>query len=463
MTSGVNPSLGSRDEGTVLYDSLRITRGEVMYRDFFEFQGPVFYYLFGGLFRAIGPSIVAARVVENVIAAMGAALLAWVVSRRAGRLAGVGAAAFYTGVLIPAWPCAYPHWLAQTLVLGALALLAVEDPSPRRLRGAGALLALAVATIQSLGLPALVAAVVAGAMRRRARDVLVGAAAVLVPLGLAFAVAGALGPLLHDMFVWPFSHYAAGQTDAPRYGSHLGSAIERHAVLAQPWRALAGGVLCLIVALPLVAVAGAAAAIGRDRRQLALPLVTLAVVAPLFVGVVRGDVTHIAFVGALALVGAALPLAFFERLRRHGGIALCVVGLAGLASYAHKVTITWAISRQYATFSEAFVSQLPFAKLVAQRTKPGDQVVIGEAAGWTYWVTDHRTPVSYTFIPHDPAAYEGYFTGDMWQKLADEIVTRRPGALGLTDGQWERLVSKRADLRHAYVQRFNPMFRVLAD
>ncbi|HEV8323091.1 MAG TPA: hypothetical protein VG389_15865 [Myxococcota bacterium] len=32
-----------QDEGTVLYDAARMAAGEVMYRDWFEFQGPVFY------------------------------------------------------------------------------------------------------------------------------------------------------------------------------------------------------------------------------------------------------------------------------------------------------------------------------------------------------------------------------------------------------------------------------------
>ena len=64
------PLFFSIDEGTVLYDSFRITCGEVMYRDFFEFQGPVFYHIYAGLFALTGPSLTAARALNLLITAL---------------------------------------------------------------------------------------------------------------------------------------------------------------------------------------------------------------------------------------------------------------------------------------------------------------------------------------------------------------------------------------------------------
>src|SRR5689334_10214501 len=82
-----------RDEATVLYDASRVTQGQTMYRDFFEFQGPAFYYLNAALFRITGPSFPAARLLMIVENALAAALLGALVARYAGGIAGLAAAA----------------------------------------------------------------------------------------------------------------------------------------------------------------------------------------------------------------------------------------------------------------------------------------------------------------------------------------------------------------------------------
>jgi hypothetical protein len=85
----------SGDEGTVLYDSLRIARGEVMYRDFFEFQGPIFYYTYAGLYAVTGPSVATARALHILVSALASMLIGILVARFAGWLAGAGAAAVH--------------------------------------------------------------------------------------------------------------------------------------------------------------------------------------------------------------------------------------------------------------------------------------------------------------------------------------------------------------------------------
>lgn len=83
------------DEGTVLYDSYRITCGQVMYLDFFQFQGPVFYYVHAGLFALTGPSLTAARALNLLITSLTATLIALLVRKRLGLLACAGAAAVH--------------------------------------------------------------------------------------------------------------------------------------------------------------------------------------------------------------------------------------------------------------------------------------------------------------------------------------------------------------------------------
>ena len=126
------PLILGQDEGTVLYDSHRIETGQVMYRDFFEFQGPVFYYLHAALFALIGgPSVLAARLLGLLISAAGATLLALLVARFAGRIAGVAAALIHACLLVAMWPFDYPHWLAEALAIGGLVLCARDGSRPR--------------------------------------------------------------------------------------------------------------------------------------------------------------------------------------------------------------------------------------------------------------------------------------------------------------------------------------------
>jgi len=148
------------DEGTVLYDSFRITCGEVIYRDFFQFQGPVFYYVYAGLFAVTGPSIAAARALNLLITALTATFIALIIAQSLGSVAGAGAAAIHVCLLVPMWPYAYPYWLAEAFAFWGIYLLLRGGDRPRHIFSSGAFLGLSAATIQSLGLPILAACMV---------------------------------------------------------------------------------------------------------------------------------------------------------------------------------------------------------------------------------------------------------------------------------------------------------------
>lgn len=159
-----NPLFLVYDEGTVLYDSFRITCGEVIYRDFFQFQGPLFYHIYAGLFAVTGPSIAAARALNLLFTALSATFIALLVARSLGPVTGAGAAAVHACLLVPMYPYAYPQWLAETLAFAGIYLLATSSYRPRRELAGGACLGLSALTIQSLGLPILAACMVALAL-----------------------------------------------------------------------------------------------------------------------------------------------------------------------------------------------------------------------------------------------------------------------------------------------------------
>ena len=93
-----------------------------MYRDFFQFQGPVFYHLVALLFGATGPSIAAARAMMILVNAVAATLIALLAARFAGKVGGVVAAMVFACLLVPLWPLAYPQWLAAALLMGVAGL-----------------------------------------------------------------------------------------------------------------------------------------------------------------------------------------------------------------------------------------------------------------------------------------------------------------------------------------------------
>lgn len=476
----LNP--GNRDEGVVLYDALRIARGEVMYRDFFEFQGPVFYYLYAGLLALTGPEVVAARLLQNVIAAVGAALLAVIVARGAGRAAGVAAAVVYGTMLVPLWPYAYPHWLALVFVLGALVLLGREEIRPRAEVGAGVLLALSAATIQSLGLPALVAAAAAlalpGIAARKPRQalfrparVLAGALAVFVVVAGFFAAQGALAELVYSTLVWPFGHYLEGQKEAAGYAAFAARFLAEQTVAGWPWRWFGAAGIVVVIALPFLAVAAAVkvawALVSKVRvgasgfateRVLA---VAMAAVLPVLAGAARQDLTHVGFVAAFGFCGAGPILEALgrlsERARRAGVRVLVALAVLMALNFGHKTLATWGVSRAYGGFAEAFAAQPSLVGLILPHTGADERIVVGVAtAGWVYWHAERSSAVSFTYIPLHVEAQEGYFTKAMWQRLADQIVERRPKVLWLAQSQWTRVVARRPEIAQLYVSRLHP-------
>jgi hypothetical protein len=460
-----------RDEATVLADSLRIARGEVMYRDFFEFQGPVFYHVQAGVMAVTGPSIGAARLVHLLISAAATALLAILVARFAGRWAGVGAATVHAALILPMWPYAYPHWTAEALVLGALVIVAREETRPRDDVIAGALLGLAVLTIQSVGLPALVAVIgsralpgIAARDRRRALVVpartLAGAAAAIGIVCLYFTARGALDEMWHDLFVWPLDHYEHGNKVA--YGYALDALSKTHDRLSQPWELLGKAGLRLVWLLPIAAAIGALAvapvALWRAWRKNTDPIAyapaicagaSLAAVTPVLLGKVNTDITHISFVASFGLVSIAAAAAPAVARWRHARIAaaalFCLLGASTLASYGHKLVRTRAASAKLGSWQGEALDE-PQARRLASIVPPGERIVAGNRSGY-YYLYVAPPAVSHTYVPH---RYDRYLSAEQWQKLADEIATRRPYAMFLGKDQWSELARRRAEIRSMY-------------
>ncbi|MCC7542543.1 MAG: hypothetical protein IT379_40375 [Deltaproteobacteria bacterium] len=468
-----------RDEGTVLYDSLRWARGELIYRDFFTFQTPGFYATYALAFAALPePTVESARALNLLVTALGSVWLAMCVARLAGRAAAFSAAAVHVTLLVAIWPIPYPHWLAETFALGGLVALCEPRFGPRRAAVAGACFAACGATIQSLGFPVLAAGGVAtvalawGASRARmaraAAAYVVGVAAVVGPIFVYFGARGALADLAYQTWVWPFANYAAGNADAMFYAADVATHVREHGVLPPPIAWLAQTGIHATWVLPLIAVIGGVAGLigavlravrGRGAtRPMVATLVAAAAVLPLFSERTRADVVHLGFVGSFGLVAwAACSGAADGRRRgwRGRSVTLVLVALAVVTSSAFawkavesgRSTHAWSVRDHVRRLAQRHRGTSGLWSLIEARADPTDTIVVAQDPGFFYlYLRPAAIPI--TMIPLGPS--DDYFTRAQWRWMADSIATRRPVALAIGTYQWRRLALARPDLAAVY-------------
>lgn len=142
------------DQSIFLDEATRMLRGELIYRDFFEFVFPGLDTYYFTLFRVFGPR---AWIPDASLVLVGIAL-AWVVVVIARKLM-PGASALLAGLLFLTFPFqglldGTHHWYSTFAVMAALAVL-IEGRSRARLAAAGALCGLATWFTQSRGVAAL--------------------------------------------------------------------------------------------------------------------------------------------------------------------------------------------------------------------------------------------------------------------------------------------------------------------
>jgi hypothetical protein len=164
MLRGIDPF----DEGLMLQAARRVSQGQLPYRDFLWAYGPAQPYLLGGLFKALGVSLLDWRVLR-VLADAGVALMAWgIVRREAGPRAAL--VAWLAVACVMAQPrSANPFPLALLAGLGAVAVATGGAPTRRRVVAAAALTTVAAAFRIDFGIYAGAAVVVALAVGRHWR------------------------------------------------------------------------------------------------------------------------------------------------------------------------------------------------------------------------------------------------------------------------------------------------------
>lgn len=433
------------DAFTYLSHGLRLLAGQVIYRDFFEFTPPGAPLLAAALFALTGPSLRAAMALQAAFLLLGA----WLLARLARHLgAGPWAATLPGLALVLALYRFQPHWGYHWLVVPAVAGAALAachgfaEPGRRPWLVAGLGTGLAGLLLHADGvvlLAALLGALAADVLvgdfdlrtnARRAGWLLAGATTPLLPVLAWLAWQGALGAMLHDVWVWPFTHYAApGGPNDIRFLTDLWGFVSpfggRWAGLAEFYaRAYHGLMLpALMVGAAVGALAWAAGVVGRlfregrtwTPREAGWGVVGLLAVGFLLLAARgRADLVHVALYAYPALVVATAAASALAR--RLAAPALTVVRWLPLAAVALVVvtgTVLWAQElRAHPTWwlrtgsPDAHWRQAPLVRWLHDHARPGDRVAAFPNGGFVYF---YGLPPA---APHTLFLPTGYLTRD---------------------------------------------------
>jgi hypothetical protein len=264
----------TNDEGLILDAALRMLRGQRLYQDFFGPLTPGSFWIQAGIFRLLGVSFHATRLMVILDFAVQCGMFFWLAARLAGTRTGLAAAALFF-----AFQSATPELLtpqhrmdSTTLALVSIALC-LEGQS--RLRhawwvAAGLLVALAGICTPStllLGPATLLWLMLTPRLRRFAWPYAAGLAAGGVAVTATLSATGLLTGTVRQMR-WLQAHYF--DVNFMPYGAILGgyrSVLGTGSVLQMG--ILAAALLCfsLPAVLPVVALAGWATTFRRTGEQ----------------------------------------------------------------------------------------------------------------------------------------------------------------------------------------------------
>jgi hypothetical protein len=311
--------LGNSDESYFLYQAKRLSEGEVMYRDVFDFITPLAMYVMAAAYRVLGTTLETARLVTAAVHAS-AVCLVYLAARRLGvrRVLAVAPALALAAFGYPTFPEASSHWFATALMallaLGlvgwrwdvrsgpAFALGVVDGAIIAMQQQKGAVLGVGLALI--LVLVTLVRRRVAGAepgasLVRRLAALAAGACVVAGMVLGASALAAGVGPVFDAVVRYPLESYAPAMTIG--WGD-TAPFMDRRAI---PATVLFFRYLPLAVLVPAGrALAGAWSDAASDATRTRLALVVFAASSALAVAYYP-DFIHIAFIAPAFLVGAA--------------------------------------------------------------------------------------------------------------------------------------------------------------
>lgn len=420
------------NEGTLAAGAVRILRGEVFARDFFEVMGPGTFYLLAGTFKLMGATFLALRV-HVFLVSWGTGLVLYALTRRWRRNSAVlpclVLAATAYGLQ---WPGASHHVEGNFFAL--LAVLCMAAWYERR-RGwlalsSGALAGATAFVHQPKGVLLLGAALIWLLLQTREERAakraayLVGSGfAAIVCLGLGyFWNRSALGVLYTANVTWPLTHYS--KVNEVHYALGLVSEYWRH--WAYQKGVLNGStLLASFLILPFIYVAALPGilagqwVLGRRRVLKGLGgLYLLCGVALWFSEWHRHDIYHLVFASPLLLV---VSLGWWSealsRVARMGRQLLAITaGALAVVNLLVEVTVH-EVPTRVGTVGVSKDTGLLTA--LQTHTRPGEEIFVYPYRPLYYFLTDTVNPTRYLTLTYN------YNTSAEFRDAIRTIETRR--------------------------------------
>jgi hypothetical protein len=221
---------GTYDEGIALTGAMRVAAGQIPHRDFYFIYGPAEVYILAGLFKVFGPSLLVERLFDLLIKALLAASVYAIVSSYCRRTIAVFASAVTVlwllgmGVFgLAITPVSLCNLVGSALLLPVF----VGRVSSRRMLAAGAVSGAASLFRYDTGVALLVihACVISIAVRLRSKGAsntlrsfvstfwpyLLGFTLLVILPALYYLYVAPLGPLFHDVILFPSKYYHRGR------------------------------------------------------------------------------------------------------------------------------------------------------------------------------------------------------------------------------------------------------------
>jgi hypothetical protein len=264
------------DEGIVLTATLRVAAGQIPHRDFYALYGPAQFYILAGLFKLFGKFLLVERLFDVFSKALVVTTVYAIASAYCRR-----SIAGYTFIVALLWLFGLDQWPASPMV--AVSLLNLTSTilippvfagraSPSSLFAAGAVAGLASLFRYDTGIALLVvhACAISVAVYLRGSGIsnrlrtfastfwsyLLGFACVILPPLVYYLSVAPIGPLVHDMILYPAKYYYRGRNlPFPAIGLH---SVEDLGIYLP---------IMIVAATLYLAVAGYFAATGKDARN----------------------------------------------------------------------------------------------------------------------------------------------------------------------------------------------------
>ena len=418
------------DEAIYFEGAERVAMGQVPYRDFFLLTGPGDSWLYGSLFRLVGPSLPAARALLSAEIALLCGAIYWILSHCASRLFSAAAAVLFLAMLLssPYGLHATHRWDSNSAVMLALAFTA-GGLAPRNwkyLSIAGAFAAASAWTTPSLALPSLAIAIwigLAAGWRKSIWFYLAGGAVPTIPAACFLWSQGALGPMFRHLF-WSTANY--GGVNWVPYGSMAGS----------PQLALSGGygagraaLELLPVLLPALAYIGWAILFWKRKREVGaanrLILLLLAASAAIVAAAYpRFGGYQLLFVSPVFVVLCSYAIWFALPDPWHKPFATVLMASSIVFVFA---TAPLRLERRIETrVGELQCSRRHYAMVstLQQYIKPGDSLFVFPYLPIVYFLTGGQNPTRYSFLQPGmmTAEDEAFVLGDLRKRAPHWIV-----------------------------------------